>query len=245
MTSLDSSAGAQIEEVVGIGNDIEVVFNDDQGIASFNKLVEDGKELDNIIAVKADSGFIKEIEGFSRGALGKLARESDPLLFAAREGGDFLIELEIVKTHGDEGVKDLDDFREGIEKEAQLFHGHVKQMAEVLSLKLDGEADRIEAIAVAGFTRHFNRRKELEGDGFNAESIAGRTHPTAVVKAKMFGLESFGLSCGNRGKELAQRGEKIDVGGNVRAVAPSQGRLFENNQFVKRGVVEVFFNNRS
>ena len=140
MAAGGAGAGAEVEDFVAACDDVEVVFDKDEGVSAFGELVENGEEFDDVVAVKADGGLVKEVEGFSGGSFGELAREADALLFAAGEGSNFLTELEIVEADGDEGVENANDFGEGVEKEAGLFDGHLEDVAEVFSFEVDGEA---------------------------------------------------------------------------------------------------------
>ena len=63
-----TGAGAEIEDVIGAADHVEVVFDDDEGVAAVDELVEDAEEFDDVVAMKADSGFVEEIEGFAGGA---------------------------------------------------------------------------------------------------------------------------------------------------------------------------------
>ncbi len=42
------------------------MLDEDEGVASVYKSMEYGEQLDDVVAVKADVGFIKEIEGLAR-----------------------------------------------------------------------------------------------------------------------------------------------------------------------------------
>ena len=92
--------GAEVDEIVGIGDDVEIVLDDDEGIFFVGELMEDLEELQDVFAVEADGGLIDEVEGFARFALGELAREAEALRFAARERGELLAELEIGEADG-------------------------------------------------------------------------------------------------------------------------------------------------
>ena len=109
-----AGAGAEVEDFVGIGDDIEVVLDEDEGVAALDEFVEDGEELDDVVAMEADGGFVEEVEGFAGRPFGELAGEADALLLTAGKGGDFLAELEIVEADGDQGVEDFHDFGKGV-----------------------------------------------------------------------------------------------------------------------------------
>ena len=41
LAAVDAGIRAEVKEIVGVFNDVEVVFDDDEGVASIDKLVED------------------------------------------------------------------------------------------------------------------------------------------------------------------------------------------------------------
>ena len=60
-----AGARAEIEDVVGAADNIKVVFDDDEGVAAVGELVKDAEEFDDVVAMKANGGFVEEIEGFA------------------------------------------------------------------------------------------------------------------------------------------------------------------------------------
>ncbi len=87
--------GAEVDDVIGIFDHIEVVFDEDDGISFIDEFVEDGKERGDIVRVEACCGFIEEVDGFPCGAFGQFSGEFDPLCFAAGEGGHLLADFEV------------------------------------------------------------------------------------------------------------------------------------------------------
>lgn len=62
LPAIKPAAGAHVDEVIGSGNQIEVVFDDDHRIAELDELIEDLEELDDIVRVQADGRFVEEIK---------------------------------------------------------------------------------------------------------------------------------------------------------------------------------------
>ena len=63
LASVDAGVWAEIDEVVAVRDDIEVVFDDDEGVAGVDEFVEVGEEAGDVIKVKTDGWFIKDIKG--------------------------------------------------------------------------------------------------------------------------------------------------------------------------------------
>ena len=85
-----AGARAKVDEVVGGVEDVEVMFDDDDGVSFVDEGLEDGEELGDVVGVKADGGFVKEVEGFSGIPFGEFAGKADPSSFSSGEGLDFL-----------------------------------------------------------------------------------------------------------------------------------------------------------
>jgi hypothetical protein len=68
-----AALGAEIEDVVGVADDVEVVLDDDDGVAEVSEAVQDFEELADVVEVEAGGGLVEEVEGASCLALGELA----------------------------------------------------------------------------------------------------------------------------------------------------------------------------
>ena len=97
--------GAHVEEVVGVADDVEVVLDDDDGVAEVGEAVEDFEELADVVEVEAGGGLVEEVEGAAGLALGELAGELHALGFAAGEGGGGLAEVDVAEADVDEGLE--------------------------------------------------------------------------------------------------------------------------------------------
>src|SRR6516165_8254342 len=94
---------AQIDDPVGLFDDVEMVLDDEYGVAQVDKALEDGEEFADVVEMQAGRGFVEDVHGPASLALRKLASKFDALGFAAREGGGGLAELHIAETHFDDG----------------------------------------------------------------------------------------------------------------------------------------------
>ena len=64
---------SQINNLVCSFDDIQVVLNDDNGIALVAGIMQHGQKLFDVVKMETRGGFIKDIQCFSRVSLGKLA----------------------------------------------------------------------------------------------------------------------------------------------------------------------------
>ncbi len=97
--------GAEVEDVVGVADDVEVVLDDDDGVAEVGEAVEDFEELADVVEVEAGGGLVEEVEGAAGLALGELAGELHALGFAAGERGGGLAEVDVAEADVDEGLE--------------------------------------------------------------------------------------------------------------------------------------------
>src|SRR5580700_1511718 len=75
--------GAEVDDPVGLFDDVEVMLDDQDGVAESDEALEDVEKFANVIEMQPRCGFVEDVEGAARLALGKLAREFDALGFAA------------------------------------------------------------------------------------------------------------------------------------------------------------------
>jgi hypothetical protein len=54
--------GADVEQPVGALNHVEVVLNDEHGIAQLNQLVEGAEQLSDVLEMEARGGFVEDVE---------------------------------------------------------------------------------------------------------------------------------------------------------------------------------------
>ena len=76
---------AKVDEVVGALDDVQIVLDDEHGVARVDKALQNLKELFHIVRVETRGRLVEDIDGAPRGALRKLGRELDALGFAAGE----------------------------------------------------------------------------------------------------------------------------------------------------------------
>ncbi len=75
--------GAEVDDPVGLLDDVEMVLDDEHGVAEIDEALQDVEEFSDIVEVQAGGGLVEDVEGAAGLALGKLAGELDALGFAA------------------------------------------------------------------------------------------------------------------------------------------------------------------
>ena len=99
--------GAEVDDPVGVADDVEVVLDDDDGVAEVGEAVQDFEQLADVVEVEAGGGLVEEIERAAGLALGELAGELHALGFAAGERGGGLAEVDVAEADVDQGLEFL------------------------------------------------------------------------------------------------------------------------------------------
>src|SRR5438067_320492 len=75
---------AEVDDPVRLGDDVEVVLDDEHRMAGVHQAVQDVDQLLHIGHVQADGGLVQHVEGLWETRLRELAHQLDPLRLAAR-----------------------------------------------------------------------------------------------------------------------------------------------------------------
>ena len=90
-----TALGAEVDDIIGPFDDIEVVLDDDDGVAGIDELVQHLDQPVHVGDVQAGRWLVENIDGLSGVPPGQLVRELDPLRLAARKGRRGLAKLDI------------------------------------------------------------------------------------------------------------------------------------------------------
>src|ERR1700729_2827842 len=131
--------GTEVEDPVGVTNDVEVVLDDDDGVSQVGKAVEDLEELAHIVEVESGGGFVEEIKSAAGLPLGELAGKFHALRFAAAEGGGALAEVDVSEADVNEGLKLLPDQRHIGEDRERVFNGEFENVGDGVAVEFYGE----------------------------------------------------------------------------------------------------------
>ena len=74
-----SAFGAEVDDPVRCLNDVEVVFDDDNGIAVVAQAVQHAQQQIDVVKMQACGGFVEYVERTAGIAFGQLQRELDAL----------------------------------------------------------------------------------------------------------------------------------------------------------------------
>ena len=97
-TAVFAAFGAEVEDPVGIADDVEVVLDDDDGVAEIGETVKDFEELADVVEVKAGGGLVEQVESAAGLALGEFAGQLHALGLTAGESCCALAEVHIAQA---------------------------------------------------------------------------------------------------------------------------------------------------
>src|SRR5205807_1294178 len=104
-TAAVAAFGAEVDDVVGGFDQLDVVLDDQDGVAAVDEVAEGLDELGDVGVMEAGGRLVEEEEaaGVVPGRLGEERCELEALRFAAGERGGRLPEAEVAEADGAEG----------------------------------------------------------------------------------------------------------------------------------------------
>src|ERR1035441_3621470 len=223
----------EINDPIGSLDDIQVVFDDNEGVAGSPQFEQDFEQLGDIVELEAGGGLIQNIERAPGLFATQLGAELDALGLAAAERGGGLTAANVPEADFGQREQRLINLRHGAEERGRLIHGHVQHISDVLAFVGDLQGLAIIAAAVAGFARDVNRRQEMHLDLDQAVALTLLAATALDVEAEAAGTVTADLGGGQAGKEVANRAEHAGVGGRVAARGAADGGLVDDNDLVE------------
>ena len=228
-----AALGAEVEEIVGVADDVEIVLDDDDGVAEAGKAVQNFEELANVVEVEAGGGLVEEIEGAAGLALGEFASELHALGFAAGERGGGLAEMDVAEADVNEGLQLLVDGGDVLEDGQRVFDREIEDVGDGVAVEFYGEGFLVVAATVADLAEDIYVGQEIHFDAALTFALAGFAASALHVEAEAAGLVSALARFGQHGEEVADGGEDSGVGGGVGARRAADGRLIDLDNFVE------------
>ena len=226
---------SNIDEVIGVADHVEIMFDGNDGISFFHEPVENVEQFGNVGKMKARGRLVQYVERLRGRTLRQVERELDALCFSARERGRGLSEGNVSEADVDEHLEHPGDSRERGKERERFFARHGEDLGNVFPFEADFERFRIVAAALTGFAFHVHVRKEVHFHFFHAGSFADFATPALGIEREPAGSVSAFFRFERRGEHFAYVGKKARIGRNVRVRGFSNGRLVDDH-----GLVELF-----
>src|ERR1700733_954709 len=164
---------ARVEDVVGVADDVEIVFDDDDGVAEVGEVVKDFEEFADVVEVEAGGGLVEEVEGAAGLAFGKLASKLHALRFAAGQRGSGLAEMDVAEAHVDQSLEFLVDGWDVFEDGDGVGDWQIEEVSDGVAVEFDRERLLIVTAAITYFAEDVNVGKEVHLDATLSFSLAG------------------------------------------------------------------------
>ena len=121
--------------MVGELDDVEVVLNDDDGIAAVYQPLQHVHQNADVLEVESRGGFVKDVEGLARVFLRQFRSQFDALAFAARECRGGLSQFDVPQSDILYGLDFPKYFRHVLKELHSLVDGHVEHVGNRLTLE--------------------------------------------------------------------------------------------------------------
>lgn len=90
--------GAHVDNPISGFDDVEVMLDDNHGVAAVDEFAEDFEQTADVVGMEAGGRLVEDIEGLAGAAASEFGGELNALGFAAGEGGGRLAELNIAEA---------------------------------------------------------------------------------------------------------------------------------------------------
>ena len=223
---------AEVDDPIGVADDVEIVLDDDDRIAQICQPVKDFEQLAHVIEMKAGGRLVQKVECAAGLALGEFASQLHALSFAAGKRGGALAEMHIAEAHIDKGLQLLAHLGDVGEDRERVFDGEIKDVGYGVAVEFYGESFLVVTAAIADFTLHVYIGHEVHLDAPLAVTLAGFAAASGDVEAEAAGLVAALARLGQHGKKVADGREDLGVGGGIGAWRTADGGLVDANDFV-------------
>src|ERR1019366_627454 len=173
--------------------------------------------------------FVKKKQRTLTGCLRKVAREFQPLRLAATQRRHGLTKFHITEPNSAQRFEYPQDVIMAYKKLARLVGGHFEDIGNRLAVDLHLEHHAAIPFPVAVGAAQIDVAEELNLNVLEAVPAARRAAAFAGIETKRARRITALLRHRLRGEKFADRIERADVAGRVRARGPSHGRLVHHH----------------
>ena len=104
LPAVTTGAGAEIEQLVGAGDHLAIVLDQEQSIAQVAKFLQGAEQPGVVAGVQPDRRLVEHVEHAAEAAA-HLRGQADPLHFSAGKRGSRPGEREVVEPHVDQELR--------------------------------------------------------------------------------------------------------------------------------------------
>jgi hypothetical protein len=227
-------AGAEIDDPVGTGNDVEVVLDHHDRVPGIDEPVQLAQQQLDVARVKPGRRLVEQVERVTATAALKLGRELDALRLAAGQLGCRLAESQVAQPDLAQRLEAAHRRRHVREEPCRLIDGHAEHVGDRLATHADLERLGLVSRAVARRARRVRAGQEQQLDRDEPLAAARLAAAAGDVEREPPGRVAAALRLVGRGEQLAHRVEHPGVGGEVRPRGAADRLLVDADQPVER-----------
>ena len=190
-----------VDDPVGLTDHVEVVLDDDDGIAAVDKFLEYLHQDADVLEVKACGRLVEDVDGLTRVFLRQFGGEFDALALTAGKGGGGLAYLDIAEAHVLDGLDLAEDVGHVLEELHGLVDSHVEHVGDALAFIAHFKGLAVVAFAVTRFAGHLNVGQEVHLDGLVAVAATSLTAAALHVEGETAWLVTADLGFGQVDEE--------------------------------------------
>src|SRR3989449_10109194 len=129
-TTLFRSLRPEVDDVVRRLDDVEVVLDDEDRVASIHEAIEHAEELLDVVEVEPRRRFVHDVEHVARRARAELGGDLEPLRLAPRKRRRGLAQAQVAEADVLEHAQPPREPRLGGEELDGVVHGRVEHVAD-------------------------------------------------------------------------------------------------------------------
>ena len=243
LASAIAAFGAQVDDPVGLGDQVEVVLDHQHAVAAVHQAVQYVDQLFDVLHVQAHCGFVQHVKRVRRllaaaahvvPHLAKFGDKLDALRLTTAQRWTGLAEREVAEAHV---LQELQWVRDGGHRRKEIHRFidfHLQHISDAFAAPCHSQRLGVEARAVADLARHLHVGQKAHADGAHALAFARRAAAFAGVEAETPWAIASRLGFQRVGKQLAHGVPKADVGGGAGARRLADGGLVDFEYAVDR-----------
>src|SRR5205807_3514095 len=203
LAALLAALGPEVDDVVGRLDHVEVVLDDQHGVAGVDQPVEHAEELLHIVEVQSSRRFVEDVEHFAGRTGPELGGDLEALCLAARQSRRRLTEAEIAEP---DRLQSLQTAGEAVlrgEEVDGLVDGQVEHVADAAVAELHAEHVGPVASALALLTGDVHILEEVHLELLESVALTRLAAAALHVERERTRVEPERLGPRERGEELA------------------------------------------
>ena len=228
-----ATLGPHVDDPVRGLDHVEIVLDDDDGVALVHQPLQNEHEFADVLEVQARRRLVEDVHRAAIGALLQLRRQLHALRLATRQRRRRLAQTHVAQADVDEGVQVPGDGLDRLEELRGLRNRHVQDLGDGLSLVQHLEGLAVVPGPVAHLAGHVDVGQEVHLDLQRAVALA-RLAPAALdVEAEAARLVAAHLRLLRIGEQVPDLVEHARVRRRIRPRRAADRRLVDLHQLVQ------------